>query len=291
MKDFSVRNLNMVYEVPNGTDVQALKDVSFDLEPGRLLTLLGPSGCGKTTLLNILAGFLSATSGDVLLGGEQITGPSDQRGMVFQQGALFEWLSVSENIGYGPQQGIFNDASIMGKTLRALAPARVRRRLLKGDQESVQPTVDRLLDTVGLGGFGDSMVYELSGGMQQRVALARCLANDPDVILMDEPLGALDALTREKMQKLVLDLWHETGKTVILVTHSVEEALYLGDRLFVMAPRPGRIEREYDLPFAEMALTSDARELKASPEFIEKREEILSLIWEMEEEIMGRTDG
>ena len=127
--------------------------------------------------------------------------------------------------------------------------------------------------------------------MQQRVALARCLANDPDVILMDEPLGALDALTREKMQSLILDLWKTTGKTVILVTHSVEEALYLGDRLFVMAPRPGRIHSDYELPFAEAGLTTDSRELKASPEFASKREEILSIIWEMEEEIMGRSEA
>jgi len=148
-----------------------------------------------------------------------------------------------------------------------------------------------LLRTVGLQGFGDKAVYELSGGMQQRVALARCLANDPEIILMDEPLGALDALTREKMQGLVLDLWNKTGKTIILVTHSVEEALYLGDQLFVMAPRPGRIERRYDLPFAQQALTTEARELKTSTEFIQTREEILTMIWEMEEQIMGTEGG
>ena len=123
--------------------------------------------------------------------------------------------------------------------------------------------------------------------MQQRVALARCLANDPEVVLMDEPLGALDALTREKMQGLVLKLWKETGKTIILITHSVEEALFLGERLIVMAPRPGRIEKEYRLPFATQALTQSAREVKASLPFVEKREEILSMIWSMEEQIMG----
>ena len=123
--------------------------------------------------------------------------------------------------------------------------------------------------------------------MQQRVALARCLINDPDLILMDEPLGALDALTREKMQSLVLKIWKETGKTIILITHSVEEALLLGERLYVMAPRPGRIHKEYHLPFAEMGLNQDLREIKKNKEFSSKREEILSMIWNMEEEIMG----
>ncbi|MDD9733335.1 ATP-binding cassette domain-containing protein, partial [Mameliella sp. AT18] len=130
----------------------------------------------------------------------------------------------------------------------------------------------------------------LSGGMQQRVALARCLANDPDVILMDEPLGALDALTREKMQGLVLKLWKETGKTIILITHSVEEALLLGERLLVMAPRPGRIHREYRLPFADMGVNADLREVKKHPDFGQRREEILGMIWDMEEEIMGRAE-
>ena len=124
--------------------------------------------------------------------------------------------------------------------------------------------------------------------MQQRVALARCLINDPDLILMDEPLGALDALTREKMQSLVLKIWKETGKTIILITHSVEEALLLGERLYVMAPRPGRIHKEYNLPFAEMGLTQDLREIKKNKEFSSTREEILSMIWDMEEEIMGK---
>jgi len=226
----------MVYQVPKGSDVHALSNVSFDLEAGRLLTLLGPSGCGKTTLLNILAGFLAPTGGTVTLGNDIITGPGQERGMVFQQGALFEWLSVEKNIAFGPAM---NGA----------------------DKAETKQKVDHLLDVVGLGGFGDKQIYELSGGMQQRVALARCLANDPDVILMDEPLGALDALTREKMQKLILELWQETGKTIILVTHSVEEALYLGDRVFIMAPRPGRIERDYSLPFAEQGLHVDTREM------------------------------
>ncbi|MDP6868751.1 MAG: ABC transporter ATP-binding protein [Acidimicrobiales bacterium] len=266
MKDLSVEGLGMVYELPKGGSVEALHDVSFDLEAGRLLTLLGPSGCGKTTLLNIIAGFLTPTSGSVTLGGDPIAGPGQERGMVFQQGALFEWQNVAQNVAFGP-------------------------RMNRKKRSETNELVEDLLSTVGLQGFGDKAVYELSGGMQQRVALARCLANDPEVILMDEPLGALDALTREKMQSLILKLWQETGKTIVLVTHSVEEALYLGDRLFVMAPRPGRIEREYELPFAANGLHVDPREMKASPEFIEKREELLSLIWEMEEQIMGHEGG
>ena len=158
----------------------------------------------------------------------------------------------------------------------------------KEDPEETQKKVDEWLEIVGLKGFGNTPTYQLSGGMQQRVALARCLINDPDLILMDEPLGALDALTREKMQSLVLKIWKETGKTIILITHSVEEALLLGERLYVMAPRPGRIHKEYNLPFAEMGLTQDLREIKKNKEFSSTREEILSMIWNMEEEIMGK---
>jgi taurine transport system ATP-binding protein len=263
VSELEVSQLGMIYELPHNQSVEALKDVSFSLDSGRILTLLGPSGCGKTTMLNIIAGFLKATSGSITVNGHPVKGPGQERGMVFQQGALFEWLNVQDNVSFGPRMNGANPTETAARTAE-------------------------LLDTVGLRGFERKAIYELSGGMQQRVALARCLANDPELILMDEPLGALDALTREKMQGLILELWDRTKKTIILVTHSVEEALYLGDRLFVMAPRPGRIEREYELPFAKAALTANARELKNSPEFVEKREEILTLIWDMEEEIMGR---
>ena len=178
---------------------------------------------------------------------------------------MFEWMSVRENVSFGP-------------------------RMKRTNAKETKERVDDLLDIVGLGDFKEKAVYELSGGMQQRVALARCLANEPDVILMDEPLGALDALTREKMQSLVLRLWKETGKTIILITHSVEEALLLGERLLVMAPRPGRIHKEYDLPFAEMGVSQDLREVKKHPKYSKTREEILAMIWDMEEEIMGRQE-
>jgi len=260
-----IDDISMRFELPDGSAVQALKNVSLELKEGELLSVLGPSGCGKTTLLNIVAGFLAPTEGKVILNDHRVTGPAPERGMVFQQGALFEWMDVRKNIAFGPDMA--------GK------PA--------GETAKI---VDHLLKTVGLQDFGSKMIYELSGGMQQRVALARCLANDPDVILMDEPLGALDALTREKMQGLVLKLWKETGKTIILITHSVEEALLLGERLVVMAPRPGRIHKEYRLPFAEMGVGKDLRAVKKEPEFGRKREEILSMIWDMEEEIMGRQE-
>lgn len=265
MSGLQIDDISMRFELPGGGSVQALQNVSLDIKSGELMSVLGPSGCGKTTLLNIVAGFLAPTDGKVILHGQPVTGPAPERGMVFQQGALFEWMSVRKNVSFGP------DMKGMAKS------------------ESAK-TVDRLLDIVGLQDFKEKMVYELSGGMQQRVALARCLANEPDVILMDEPLGALDALTREKMQSLVLDLWKETGKTIILITHSVEEALLLGERLLVMAPRPGRIHKEYRLPFADMGVGADLREVKKHPDYNKTREEILSMIWEMEEEIMGRAE-
>ncbi len=265
MTGLSIDNISMRFDLPNGGSVQALQDVSLDLKAGELMSVLGPSGCGKTTLLNIIAGFLTATNGQIILNGEKVTGPSAERGMVFQQGALFEWMSVRDNVGFGPK-------------MKGVRPSDARE------------TVDHLLDIVGLQDFKEKAIYELSGGMQQRVALARCLANDPDVNLMDEPLGALDALTRETMQSLVLKLWKETGKTIILITHSVEEALLLGERLLVMAPRPGRIHKEYRLPFADLGVGADLREVKKHPDYAVKREEILEMIWNMEEEIMGRTE-
>ncbi len=266
MTGLAIDNISMRFDLPGGGHVQALKDVTLDLAQGELMSVLGPSGCGKTTLLNIVAGFLAPTSGQIRLNGHVVRGPDAERGMVFQQGALFEWMSVRDNVSFGPRMAGKKASEYRG-------------------------TVDHLLDVVGLRDFKEKAIYELSGGMQQRVALARCLANDPDVILMDEPLGALDALTREKMQGLVLKLWKETGKTIILITHSVEEALLLGERLLVMAPRPGRIHKEYRLPFADLGVGADLREVKKHPDYARTREEILGMIWDMEEEIMGRQES
>ena len=263
MADLTCKDLCMTFtNQPSGAKVEALSDITFTLKKGDLLSVLGPSGCGKTTLLNMIAGFITPTNGSILLGDRLIEGPGADRGMVFQQGALFEWLTVAKNVDFG---------------LRMQGVSEVKSR----------EQVEKWLVTVGLQGFANTPTYQLSGGMQQRVALARCLINDPEVILMDEPLGALDALTREKMQSLVLELWKKTGKTIVIITHSVEEALLLGERLFVMAPRPGRIHKEYQLPFAEWGLGRSLRDIKLEKEFSAVREEILTMIWNMEEEIMG----
>lgn len=266
MSGLIINDVSMTFSLPDGGSVEALKNINLNIKKGELMAVLGPSGCGKTTLLNILAGFLAPTAGEISLNGDRVTGPHSERGMVFQKGALFEWMNVSENIGFGP-------------------------RMAGRPKDEIDKKTKELLEIVGLQEFENKMIYELSGGMQQRVALARCLANDPDVILMDEPLGALDALTREKMQSLVLDIWKETGKTIILITHSVEEALLLGERLLVMAPRPGRVHKEYQLPFAEIGVGADLREVKRHKDFGPTRDEILNMIWDMEEEIMGRTES
>ena len=171
MSDLVSQDLNMIFQTPKGETVHALKNLNFVIKKGELLTVLGPSGCGKTTLLNIAAGFIRPTSGTITLGNNEINGPGVDRGMVFQQGALFEWLTVAENVNFGLRMKNENPITTNKK-------------------------VDEWLEIVGLKGFGNTPTYQLSGGMQQRVALARCLINDPDLILMDEPLGALDALTR-----------------------------------------------------------------------------------------------
>lgn len=257
-----VDNLSMVYRTDDGTEVHALEDIDFVMAEGDLVVVVGPSGCGKTTLLNLIAGFLAPTQGRVILDDKEITRPGEDRGVVFQKGALFEWLTVYDNAEFGlKMRGI---------------PEKERRR-----------TVMEYLDLVGLSDFTDTPIYNLSGGMQQRVAIVRCLANDPSILLMDEPLGALDALTREKMQSLVLKIWKETGKMIFFITHSVEEAVYLATDLFVMSARPGQVMKKYKLGFGERGLDMDPREIKITSDFIQTREEVLSMIWSMEEELMA----
>ena len=205
----------MVYELPKGGSVEALHDVSFDLEAGRLLTLLGPSGCGKTTLLNIIAGFLTPTSGSVTLGGDPIAGPGQERGMVFQQGALFEWQNVAQNVAFGP-------------------------RMNRKKRSETNELVEDLLSTVGLQGFGDKAVYELSGGMQQRVALARALAPKPRLMLLDEPFAGLDTNMRARVRQQTLTVLKQTNVATLMVTHDHREAMFMADRIKVMGEN-GRI--------------------------------------------------
>jgi NitT/TauT family transport system ATP-binding protein len=223
MSSICVSRLNKRYRTRDG-DVPALAEVSIEVAEGEFVTIVGPSGCGKSTLLYVLGGFIPADGGRMEVDGRPVTGPGVDRGVVFQEYALFPWLTVAQNIRYG---------------LEMTGVDRARR----------EEIVARLVQTIGLQGFEHRFPRELSGGMKQRVAIARTLAYDPKILLLDEPFGALDALTREVMQDELLRLWQETRKTVVMVTHDVNEAVYLSGRVLVMSQRPGRIVQEFKVAF------------------------------------------
>lgn len=229
-----LRNVGKVYEL-NDQRIEALRDANLVVEKGEFVCLIGASGCGKSTLLRIVAGFEPPSAGEALMWSKPIAGPAPDRGMVFQDYGLFPWLSVRQNIGFGP----------------------VSRGLPKPELRTL---VDRFVDMVGLTRFADAYPHQLSGGMKQRVAIARVLANDAEMVLMDEPFGALDAMTRERLQDELLDIWQRTKLTVLFVTHSIEEAIFLADRVVVMEPGPGRIASEHRI---ELPRPRDV----SSPEF------------------------
>lgn len=238
----SIRNLRKVYRTDESETV-AIDDFSLNIKKGELISIVGPSGCGKTTLLRMIAGLLESTSGSITIDGRECKAPGPDRGMVFQDYALFPWRSVRKNVEFGLEiEGV--------------------------PKEERKARVDAMLDMVGLEKFADARIHELSGGMKQRVAIARALVAEPDVILMDEPFGALDAQTRNLMQESLIKILQQTDQTVIFITHSVDEAIYLSDRVVVLTKRPAKIKTVFDIPWAR------PRD-RASLEFTSLRKEIL----------------
>lgn len=281
----------MVFPAEKG-EVRALDDINLKIADGEFVVALGASGCGKTTLLNLMAGFLSPTSGDALLskGGdeEKIKGPGEDRAVVYSEG--YEKVSADDFrpiVGPGKDRGVVFQRHALLPWLNVIDNTSFGLKLSGVAKEERYQRARKFLDLVGLSEFYYHKIYQLSGGMQQRVGIARALTCDPAMLLMDEPLGALDALTREKAQELLLDVWQETQKMIFFITHSVEEALFLATRLVVMSPRPGRITHTFNLDFCRQFLAQkerNAREIKSLPAFIDMREKVLNIIHTDEEE-------
>ncbi|MDB5310776.1 MAG: ssuB [Gemmataceae bacterium] len=238
-----VRGVGKTFAAADGSSVLALDRISLDVAPGELVSLIGPSGCGKSTLLRLIAGLDPPSAGELRVGGEVITGPSAERGLMFQDPTLFPWLTVRGNIASGlVARGVF------------------RRR---------RHEVDDFLQLIGLEAFADVYPHQLSGGMAQRAALARALINHPRVLLLDEPLGALDQFTRMRMQDELLRVWQTRGTTLLLVTHDIDEAIYVSDRIAIMTPRPGRIERVIEVSLDRPRRRNDPRFLRFRSEILE----------------------
>ncbi|EPM7409751.1 TPA: taurine ABC transporter ATP-binding subunit [Klebsiella variicola subsp. variicola] len=237
----------------------ALADINLTLESGELLVVLGPSGCGKTTLLNLIAGFVPYQHGSITLEGQRVTGPGAERGVVFQNEGLLPWRNVQDNVALGLQ-------------------------LAGVDKAQRRQAAAHMLKKVGLEGAEKRFIWQLSGGQRQRVGIARALAANPQLLLLDEPFGALDAFTREQMQTLLLKLWHETGKQVLLITHDIEEAIFMATELVLLSPGPGRVVERLRLDFSRRFVAGEScRSIKSDPRFIEQREYILSRVFDQRE--------
>ena len=244
-----VDKVSLRYQKPDGGVFTALDQVSFEVPDQQFAVLVGPSGCGKSSLLYLTAGLNEPTEGEIYVGGQQVQGPGADRGMVFQSYTLFPWLTVRQNVEFGLKR-------------RGMAAAQRKE------------IVDYYVNEVGLTGFADNYAKQLSGGMMQRVAIARALANDPQILLMDEPFGALDSQTRLQMQQLLLRVWGNSKKTVLFVTHDIDEAILLGDRVYVMGARPGRIKQILDVPI-ERPRTLD---MVMERSFIDMKRKIFGLL-------------
>lgn len=237
----------------------ALADINLTLDSGELLVVLGPSGCGKTTLLNLIAGFVPYQHGSITLEGQRVEGPGAERGVVFQHEGLLPWRNVQDNVALGLQ-------------------------LAGVDKAARRETAVRMLKKVGLEGAEKRFIWQLSGGQRQRVGIARALAANPQLLLLDEPFGALDAFTREQMQTLLLNLWHETGKQVLLITHDIEEAVFMATELVLLSPGPGRVLERLPLNFGRRFIAGEScRSIKSDPQFIAQREYVLSRVFEQRE--------
>jgi NitT/TauT family transport system ATP-binding protein len=249
MSSIAARDVSMAFAGRRG-EVLALDRVTVEVPDAHFACIVGASGCGKSTLLNIMAGLIRPTAGTIAVGDRTVEGPGEDRGMVFQSYTLFPWLRVRQNIEFGP-------------SLKGVAAAERRR------------IADALLEELGLTEFAGAYPTELSGGMKQRVAIARALANDPDVLLMDEPFGALDALTRAGAQRFLTQVWEQHRRTIVFVTHDIDEAIYLGDTVFVMSPRPGRVKEIVPVEIPRPRSLDDV----ATTQFAELKHRILSLIF------------
>lgn len=255
----ALKDINFSY--PGKKDgITVLQGINLDIKEGEFICILGPSGCGKSTLLNIIAGFLQPTTGIVMMDNEPINGPSWHRGVIFQSPALYPWLSIRDNVAFGLKMRKFSKSEIKELT-------------------------SRYIELVGLKGFEKHKPYELSGGMKQRACLARVLVNKPRMLLMDEPFGSLDALTRQNMQTLIREIWIKTENTVFLITHDVDEALALATRIIVMSNRPGRFLKEFHTNFTYVISGKGTENPRYKPEYMSIREKILKIINSQNEEL------